>query len=188
MLQRKDPYNSRLPEIRQDWYFPEMLNGIPSADSRTTERKQKQIKRKRINSSQLKKHLPLYLTVSGSVVSASLEKFGSEILYCTPSRKFHDEEEPESEISESVFLTNVSCKSPRPSPGPSLSATVEVSATKSILKAPTQTTTSSESVWQPLTTSALVEQTSVSQMPVKGLGHLAHGHYQMWRPASSTEK
>ena len=39
-----------------------------------------------------------------------------------------------------------------------------------------------EQSWQPLTTAALLEHTKVTQIPVKGMGCLAHGQYSMWKP------
>ena len=36
--------------------------------------------------------------------------------------------------------------------------------------------------WQPLSHTALTEHTSVSELPVHGIGDLGHGKYKMWRP------
>ena len=43
-------------------------------------------------------------------------------------------------------------------------------------------TTHTAAGWQPLSHSALAEYTSVSELPIHGLGELVHGKYKMWRP------
>ncbi len=120
---------------------------------------------KRCNTSlDFKKQLPSYLTLDGNLVSGSLEELGDQV-YCAPSRTGgvrHTEN--------SVFLTDPHGDS---SSNPSISD-LSNTGSQPLLK----------SLWQPLCSSALAEHRKVTELSVSGLGHLAHGKYSMWKPAS----
>ena len=198
MLRRKDLYSKMTSSVHQDWYFT--ASALPTvtvqpaitagsrAESRKTASRIRKIRRE--TPTLLRKNLPLYLTSSGSLVSASIEELDGEILYCTPSagrqRKDEQQELEQEEggvasqegggvpSSSSVFLTDITC---------------EDTATVSDMihpphTAPAAASSSRQSHWQPLTPTALLEHATVSQIPVRGKGHLAHGHYPMWRPDS----
>ena len=233
MLDRKDPYNPLESSVHQDWYFiPEEKERAKSAlDSpstrprtRTAERKRRAVKVRRIEGGTKclpREQLPCYLTSNGCVLSASLEEFGGQVLYCTPSQKSRSEQHEDDQDtihkdnSSSVFMTDIVCPPsariekcsaegslliPQGPPSGGLlgrrastadrttttGTTSRVTICTSRVTSDKSTPSSSGrvSTWQPLNATALLEHTTVSQIPVKGIGHLAHGHYQMWRPKS----
>ena len=108
----------------------------------------------------LKKQLPSYLTPDGDLVSGSLEEVGDQV-YCAPSR------------TGKVKQYNHTGSSKHSSADPSSSNLSN-----------TQNRASLKSNWQPLTSSALTEHRKVTERSISGLGHLAHGKYSMWKPAS----
>ena len=110
-------------------------------------------------SPQLKKKLPSFLRSTGDLVSGSLEEFG-ETFYCGPSKKREDE------AVDSIFLTDVQVENED-------EQNQDVYSRKQSFG------------WQPLSSGALVEHSRVTELPVQGLGQLAHGNYRMWRPIGS---
>lgn len=110
----------------------------------------------------VKKKLLSYLTPSGDLVAGSLEEFGDN-LYCGPSKR-------KAQPVESVFLTDLQ---------------LETEA----MKCPSSTCINNQHRtrrksfgWQPLSSGALAEHRTVTELPVQGVGHLTHGTYKMWKP------
>lgn len=159
MMRRRDPYNNSIAkEIHQDWYFTgvEDICTAPSPVGGTKATEFRKVRGTGQKTSSLKKRLPHYLTSSGSVLSAALE-VNNEKVYCVPGQK--------SSRPKSMFLTGQ-----------------ESPTTSSERKRSSSHRANVSPCWQPLTTAALLEHTTVSEIPVKGPGHHAHGHYTMWKP------
>lgn len=184
MMGRRDPYNNSMArEIHQDNFFTGVVDtrispGTPSSDiklpsrqssgrpstsakpsSAGSELKQSasEVERSEETISALKRHLPHYLTSSGSVLSASVE-VNDKLVCCVPgerARSMQQERQKSSTKDSPRRLRNA--------------ITSDV------------TDTASPS-WQPLTTAALLEHTKVTAIPIKGAGSEAHGQYSMWRP------
>lgn len=112
----------------------------------------------------VKKQLPSYLTPDGDLVSGSLEELGDQV-YCAPSRTGRVKQHRHTDNS--VFLTH-------PRGDSSASSDLSNAGGRASLN----------SIWQPLSSSALTEHRKVTRLSVSGLGHLAHGKYSMWKPAS----
>ena len=112
-------------------------------------------------SPQTKKKLPSYLTPSGDLVAGSLEEFGDK-LYCGPSKG-------KDQRVESFFLTDLQLENECPPPVDNQHRTTSPKR-KSF-------------GWQPLSSGALAEHSTVTELPVQGFGHLTHGSYKMWKPA-----
>ncbi len=235
MLEKKDPYNPMVTSVHQDWYFAPQERDLDSAGvsssrprTRTADQKHRPLRARRIEGGTKflpKKQLPYYLTSNGCILSASLEEFEGEVLYCTPSQRSKSEQQEEDEDtihrdnSSSIFMTDIVCPqsarsekhagetllipistvaggrmsfgtttaTSRDTPAPRVTtATTKVTTCTSRVTTNKSTPSSGVRVttWQPLNTTALLEHTTVSQIPIRGLGHLAHGHYQMWRPES----
>lgn len=174
MMQRKDPYNNAIAKDRhQDWYFTGVVDtsvalDTPPTSARGSERRQTPLKVKRSEEtmSALKRRLPHYLTRTGSVLSASLE-VNDEIVCCVPGGKSRPK-------SGSTFLTDAACQeSAKEEPEP-------ISENSSLRKV--------DSCWQPLTADALLEHSKVSEIPIRGVGHLAHGQYSMWKPKNMQDQ
>lgn len=177
MMRRRDPYdNSMAREIHQDWYFtgstvdgntalalsPETkpTDSKPSPDAETLA-----VERSEETLSAIKRRFPHYLTSSGSVLSASLE-VNDSLVCCVPG------ERSKSSRLKSGGTDPVWCKDRQDTT--SKSCTTMLS------------TPEVETCWQPLTTAALLEHSQVNTIPVRGIGHQAHGQYSMWRPDNQT--
>ena len=180
MLNRKDPYNHFDPSTRSNngWFVLDSLvaekqheaigNQVNVAAENTTIPLQQQ---KSHTNTEIKKHLPTYLTPKGDLVSGSLEEIGDYVA-CGPSKV----KSPSNQ--DSVFLTDLQLEDDR------YHASQIKATSSSNVPNETGTLTKLVSRWQPLSSSALAEHKSVTEVPVKGLGHLAHGRYKLWRPNS----
>ena len=115
-------------------------------------------------SPQMKKKLPSFLRSTGDLVSGSLEEFG-DTFCCGPSK------EREDKAVDSIFLTDIQAEN----------------ESTSLEDEPHQDVYSRKQSfgWQPLSSGALAEHSRVTELPVQGLGQLAHGSYRMWRPIGS---
>lgn len=196
MMQRKDSSNYMASDVHQDWYFTttsKLIDMQTPSSARTDSRKPTPITRRRLERgtlSSIRKHLPYYLTSNGSLVSASLEEFDGEMVYCTPSLKSNQQFQEEGEDgimgSSSVFLTDVTCCDSSRSQSGTVREELELINTPSTCIASKSSKYGPQVHWEPLTTAALLEQTSVTEVPIQGMGHLVHGQYHMWRPHSGT--
>lgn len=129
----------------------------------------------------VKRKLPSYLTPSGDLCSGSLEEFGDKF-YCAPSRAKNVGriKEKYGHSEDSVFLTDLQIDGAiSPAYGVSSSHTNHPKETQIYLNSGRKTS----ALWQPLCSSALLEHRKVTEVPVSGLGHLAHGRYSMWKPS-----
>lgn len=196
MMQRKDPYNNSMArEIHQDWYFtPSVLDTatadakLPPTDKQLPAHAEKlSVKRSEESLSALRRHLPHYLTSSGSVLSASLE-INDEFMCCVPG-----ERSKSSRLKSSAYMhrnrqeaTGTSRKDTTMDLGFKMEGSWQPLTTVALLEHRKDTTKDSgskvEGSWQPLSTAALLEHSKVTAIPVRGIGHQAHGHYSMWRP------
>ena len=199
LLQRKDPYNSLNTVLtgNKGW-FTELLEEDEKAQDRAAsvleKRKRKEkgsLLPKRTKSGgtslEIKKKLPTFLTPDGDLLTGSLEEFGDQ-LYCSPSKtaghSTKDEWRHGTTNGSSVFLTDLHSESVH-------SINLEQKSTTRLVQELSKKSTSPKQTakvikgWQPLSCSALSEHSSVSELPVKGLGHMAHGRYSMWRPEQS---
>lgn len=196
LKQKKDSYNSMDVGKQQsllDRYFnfdhsnnaaAAGSSKVEDSSSKDSQKSESLVLPRRIKggtSPAIKKKLPAYLRSNGTVVSGSLERIGSDLLSCGPSHRGrmwndYDKKAKDQERS-SVFLTDMRF----PSFGASRKEMAYDATTSdnSILKMSNKFKSKG---WQPLSTSALLEHTKVSEMPVKGLGAEAHGKYHLWRP------
>ena len=135
-----------------------------------------------------KMKLPTFLTPDGDLLMGSLVEFGSQ-LYCAPSRSCgrtstYATREGDWSAGSSVFLTDLQSQSVD-------KLTVQLQQSEQERNAgersekPSKQTARNMMGWQPLSLHALSEHSSVTELPVKGLGHVAHGKYSMWRPNQS---
>lgn len=199
LLSRKDPYNSLDHTLSSnEGWFTELCGEIEDRTRAKTafasagsnrRRKDKAIllQRRRANSSgtavELKKRLPTFLTPDGDLLTGSLEEFGSQI-YCSPSRlggvpSVKANGQQQHSTGSSVFLTDFQDESLD-------SGTLEPKLTKNRTAREESTKQPVTAVrWQPLSLGALTEHSSVTEIPVKGLGNLAHGKYSMWKQDQS---
>lgn len=172
MMRRDDPYNNSMArEIHQDWYFTPVNTPPqhPSAKSAQPKKTGRRI-------SSLRKSLPHYLTSSGSVLSASLE-LNDNMVCCVPG---HRSKASKQNDDDSVLLTDMEGQE---------SSKVDCK-TDHVMDHVMRSTSYESKVnphWQPLTTAALLEHTRVSEISVKGPGHKLHGHYPMWKTATTTK-
>lgn len=208
LLQRRDPYNNTLDTALTNikGWFTEHLEEDEKAQDRAVSVLERRRKRKekatlllptrRKNggtSLEIKKKLPTFLTPDGDLLSGSLEEFGDQ-LYCSPSKSSgpptnittKDEWRQENPgHGSSVFLTDLHSDSLD-------SISLEQKLTTKLVRKLSEKSISPKRApkvmkgWQPLSYSALSEHSSVSELPVKGLGHMAHGRYSMWRPDQSS--
>jgi len=110
----------------------------------------------------VKKKLLSYLTPSGDLVAGSLEEFGDN-LYCGPSKR-------KAQPVDSVFLTDLQLETePMKCPSSTCINNQHRTGRKSF-------------GWQPLSSGALAEHRTVTELPMQGFGHLTHGTYKMWKP------
>lgn len=168
-----DSHNQALSNVHQDWYFTasNLSAPHPSSGRRSSDLPSPAIRRIRKSGTpaSLRRHLPLYLTNDGSMLSASLEELNGEILYCTPSanksRPGHFEEEGgQVSKSSSVFLTDMEWKDAarqRSGEGavhaisPQPSTTAPQQTVQQPLTTSSPSTTPQPPVHQPLTVTAL---------------------------------
>lgn len=196
MMSRMDPYNNAMAkEIHQDWYFtgvpevrttplaiqyPDAKLPAPDAKDGALKHSAPTVERNEETLSALQKHLPYYLTSSGSVHSASLE-VNDELVCCVPGQKStsrQDDSRPQTSAAMPTDPLTVCIESP----------TREHSVSSGANRVSSETTVMDyyrhqvEPCWQPLTTAALLEHSKVTAIPIRGMGHQAHGHYSMWKP------
>ena len=210
LLRRKDPYNNTIDTAltsNKGW-FTELLE---EEDERAQERAASVLERQRKKkekvalllpqrrksggtSLEIKKQLPTFLMPDGDLLSGSLEEFGDQ-LYCSPSKSSNG---PPTNIitkdewrqgttgchGSSVFLTDLHSES-LDSINLEQKSTTKLVQELSKKSASPKRTAKVMKGWQPLSYSALSEYSGVSELPVKGLGHMAHGRYSMWRPEQS---
>ena len=131
------------------------------------------VPKRHTTSEEVKKHLPSYLTSDGDLVSGSLEEFGEQF-YCAPSRSKRTE--THKHTGTPVFLTDLHERESHQNNGSTSLSDLSNSGSQSSLR--------NGNRWQPLSTSALSEHRKVKEVAVSGLGHLAHGKYCMWKPAT----
>ena len=189
LLKRKDPYNSFDPALscNEGWFIG--LNEEDKVQGRATTARMKEgtpllpRRTKSVTSSEVKKKLPAYLTPDGDLLTGSLEEFGDKV-YCGPSKRrssIIEEDQKHNSSGSSVFLTDLQSES------------VDNISLEHGLTTRHARTSSGRSPkrtaalmgWQPLSYRALSEHSTVTEIPVKGLGHMAHGKYNMWRPDQS---
>ena len=204
-MNRKDPYNSLDPTLSSnDGWFVELCDLEQDDKARTktapatvvaaTFRRKAEapLLPRRTKSSgtsaKIKMKLPTFLTTDGDLLTSSLVEFGSQ-LYCDPSRPRGRTAAGEGEwnnwsAGSSVFLTDLQSQSVDKLPVELQPSEQERHAREQSEKPLKQTATNMMG-WQPLSLHALSEHSSVTELPVKGLGHLAHGKYTMWRPNQS---
>ena len=210
LLQRRDPYNNTIDTALTSikGWFTELLEEDEKVQDRAASVLERRRKRKEKaalllptrrksggTSLEIKKKLPTFLTPDGDLLSGSLEEFGDQ-LYCSPSKSSgppinittKDEWRQENAGNAgSVFLTDLHSDSLDNINLEQKSTTklVRKLNEKSALISPKRAPKVMKG-WQPLSYSALSEHSSVSELPVKGLGHMAHGRYSMWRPDQSS--
>lgn len=181
MLQRKDPHNQMITDTHQDFtYFTTAGLSHPPTTSRTVIQMRPPSPTVRRITGSSRRRLPYYLTNTGNLISASLEELDGEIICCTPST---NRPKPEDYREGEGQATTTDGSS---------SSTLLLTDMESGEEARSEKTVSSESTipvktnsyHEPLTTAALLEHASVSQIPIRGRGFLAHGQYEMWRPDS----
>ena len=203
LLQRRDPYNTLNTALTSNkgWFTAELLEEDEKTQDRAVsvlERRKRKEKTasllpKRTKSGgtslEIKKKLPTFLTPDGDLLSGSLEEFGDQ-LYCSPSKtteaptSITNDEWRHNTAGSSVFLTDLHSESVD-------SINLEQKSTTKLVRELSEKSMSPKRTakvmkgWQPLSYSALSEHSSVSERPVKGLGHMAHGRYSMWRPDQS---
>ena len=206
LLQRRDPYNNTIDTALTSikGWFTELLEEDEKVQDRAASvlerRKRKKAalllptRRKSGGTSlEIKKKLPTFLTPDGDLLSGSLEEFGDQ-LYCSPSKSsgpptknITTKDEWRQENAGTVFLTDLHSDSldninlEQKSTTKLVRKLNETSALMSLKRAPKVM-----KGWQPLSYSALSEHSGVNERPVKGLGHMAHGRYSMWRPDQSS--
>ena len=192
MLQRKEPFKIA-ESYNPDNYLEEPLDleeptSVPTSKLATAGKPVSMIQPKRIKTGttqRVKKILPSYLTPNGDVCSGSLEEFGDKF-FCAPSRKKNGEriKETYGHSEGSVFLTDLQMDGvTSPPDSASFSQSDLTKGSKTNIRAK-RTTLKRKTSWQPLCSSALFEHRKVTEVPVPGLGHLAHGRYSMWKPST----
>lgn len=204
LLRRRDPYNSlNMTLAGNEGWFTELLEEDEKAQDRAASILEKRrIKEKAAlllpkrtknggTSLKIKRKLPTFLTPDGDLLTGSLEEFGDQ-LYCSPSKTTeqptsitkHEWQHETTANGSSVFLTDLHSESVD-------SINLEQKSTTKLVRELSEKSMSPRRTskvmkgWQPLSYSALSEHNSVSELPVKGLGHMAHGRYSMWRPEQS---
>lgn len=200
-MKRKDPYNSLDPTLSSnDGWFVELCDleqddkarskTAPAATFRSKAGAPLLPRRTKSSgtSAKIKMKLPTFLTTDGDLLTSSLVDFGSQ-LYCGPSRPRGKTTTGESELNDwsvpsSVFLTDLQSQS-----ADKLQVKLQPSEqerhTREQSEKPLKRTATNMMGWQPLSLHALSEHCGVTELPVKGLGHLVHGKYAMWRPNQS---
>lgn len=159
LISRKDQLKSA-DSYQPDWYIECGTVSQPEVRPCTAKPENEHIIC-RNTSAQMKKQLPVFLTSTGSVVSSSLVELGDEV-YCRPSTKSRP-------IPNSVILAGLNI-------GEQPSTHLRQPHGKKEVK-PERTCG-----WQPLSYNAVAEHRGVSELPVHGIGHHAHGKYKLWRP------
>ena len=207
LLSRKDPYNQLDPTLscNEGWFNNLCIKEEKEEEDKvcartraascfatagyTEKRKEKSpLLPKRAKSclttSQLKRKLPTFLSSDGDLISGSLEEFGSQ-LFCGPSRQTGGDREGEGRqnaIGGSVFLTDLQSDS-----ADNLTSELKPAETgKGDRESEKSSKLRTKSLgWQPLSINALSQHSSVTELPVRGPGHKAHGKYSMWKPGQS---
>ena len=201
LLSRKDPYNQLDPTLscNEGWFTDLCMKEAEKEDevcARTRaascfatagytgkKKDQSPLLPKRVKStSQVKRKLPTFLSPDGDLISGSLEEFGSQ-LFCSPSKQTgpsgREGEDEQNRTCSLVFLTDLQSESAD-------NVTSEVKPNKTMRENEKLLKRRTKSMgWQPLSISALSEHSSVTELPVKGLGHTAHGKHSMWKPGQS---
>lgn len=171
MMRRKDPYNNSMAkEIHQDWYFTGVVDTSTALaiqdvklDTKLPADAEKlSVERSEETLSAIKRRFPHYLTKSGSVLSASLE-INDELVCCVPGERSKSSRLKSSGADVHTQYGRQTHKDRQETAG-------------------TSTMDEVEACWQPLSTAALLEHSTVSAIPVRGIRHKAHGHYSMWKP------
>ena len=124
-------------------------------------------------SAKLKRQLPSFYASGGQLLSGSIVQLSEGGDYCVPSQK----KSTKTNKTESFFLTQLPA---------------DAKHTRSKLTRPCKdnneklstSSSSSSHNWLPLSSGALAEYSGVTEVAVKGQGHLAHGQYSLWRPPS----
>ena len=204
LLWRRDPYNSLDPALScNEGWFAELLEEDEKLQDRAASALEKRKRKEKIpllpkrtksggTSLEIKKKLPTFLTLDGDLLTGSLEEFGDQ-LYCSPSKTTgpstnvtgaKDEWKYDAtNAGSSIFLTDLHSESVD-------SINLEQKSTTKFARELSEKSSAKRTVkvmagWQPLSFRALSEHSGVSELPVKGLGHMAHGRYSMWRPDQS---
>ena len=205
MLRRRDPYNSIDTTLsgNEEWFTGGVEReeraqdgGAASTLEKRKLKKKASLLPKRVKSGgtslEIEKKLPTFLTRDGDLVTGSLEELGDQ-LYCAPSKNTGPSKSVTDEWKvdtvaggggSSVFLTDLQSDSVD-------NINLEQKSTTKLVRelgeklSPHRKMSKVLMGWQPLSHSALSEHSRVSQLPVKGLGHKAHGKYSMWRPQQS---
>ena len=200
MLRRKDPYNSLDPTLSSnDGWFTELYSEVDEEEDKARKNERALLLPRRAKndgtSAEVKKQLPTFLTPDGNLLTGSLEEFGSQ-LYCGPSRlggrtttstRVGGGVQNDMSVGSSVFLTDLRVQSESVDKI-TLDAKHRFSEherQRALSQISPKRTATKVTSWQPLSFHALSEHSGVTELPVKGLGHLAHGRYSMWRPEQS---
>lgn len=189
MLQRKEPFKVS-ESYNPENYLEERLDleSAPRSKSATVGKPIPMLQPRRIKTGttpRVKKKLPLYLTPDGDLCSGSLEEFGDKF-YCAPSRKKNEKriKEKYGHSEDSVFLTDLQLDGVTSPPYSTSSSYSDLSkGSKTDISTYRKKSFKRKPSWQPLCSSALSEHHKVTEVPVTGLGHLAHGRYSMWKPS-----
>ena len=206
LLRRKDPYNSLDPSLSSnEGWFTELCGesedrvraktASASVGSIGRKKHKDALLHKRAKSSgttvEMKKKLPTFLTPDGELLTSSLEEFGSQ-LFCGPSSKNDSVAATRIDVGNggqnskgsSVFLTDLQnndyVENVTIEPKSSKKQRVKEPRRRDVVKQ-----TAEAVAWQPLSLGALAEHSSVTELPVRGLGDMAHGKYSMWKPGQS---
>ena len=122
-------------------------------------------------STRMGKQRPKFLTKSDSLVTCSLEELGSEVYLKPSSRRIRDRQNNVQTGPGSIFLTDLQ-----------LEDELRTASQLTDCRKPTPNDQKRCPGWQPLSSSALSEYSGVVELPVSGIGHVAHGKYKLWRP------
>lgn len=205
ILMRSDPYHNNLTEKDRFWScdLPGLIDDIPQTMPVVPLSKKMLSGPKRVKQKPSIKgtKLPIYLMAKGDVRAPSLEWYGKDMVYCTPSHErpetdtaiITDEEQTRirerqlihSHTPDRFFLT----ENRYSSQGRPLSTSwSRLGYYKGSLRTPSKSLRLRG--WQPLTKSALLEHTRVSEVPVAKKGTYCHNvqnrEHQQWHPEEAT--